>query len=114
MPIKKLLIILLFISFNGYSQSLHPNTYTDSLMSNMYDRQYKALRAMAYIKNIASPTVFNNIRTDLRSSLEDYVWGSDFLISWLKGENSAVYGNFTTTGFPSKTYFTTQRQTDLL
>ena len=86
--------------------------YSDEQMFDI--RKKQSMFATKYIKNLTSPTQFNNVRGDLRNAMIDYEAVSDLVISWLKGENSAVYGNFTTNGFPTKSYFTAQRQIDLL
>lgn len=78
-------------------------------------RKEQLAQAKKYIMGITTATQYSLILSDLRLIFLDYESGSDFIISWLKAENSPVYGNFTTTGFtPSKSYYSVARQAILL
>lgn len=77
-------------------------------------RRRKIDKVIIYLRAQATPAMFQTILNDTRTYREDYRVGSDILISWIRGENSPVYGNFLLTGFPSKGYFSVARQTELL
>ncbi len=71
-------------------------------------------KLIKYLKRQTTPTQYEAVEKDVAVLLVAYTNGSDRIISWIKGENSAVFGNFTNTGFPSKAYFSTERQAKLL
>lgn len=84
-------------------------------MDNLNLRQGKVLKLRAYLRSqISNNTTFENVQTTVTPFIQAYLDGSDRILSWIKGENSLVYGNYLLTGFPSKPYFTVQRQADLL
>ena len=144
---KKLLWLLLIVSFSAQSQSLYrmvngipvkmnpsdsaafvqegkkddsirlANLGFDTTLAKISIREAKIKVLRAYLRSqVNNNTTYENIVNNLATFnlIEAYLNGSDRIISWIKGENSATYGNFTLTGFPSRTYYTVARQTALL
>lgn len=91
------------------------NLAFDTTFLNIGLRASRITRLRAYLRSqVTSNTTYETVQTTASPFINAYLDGSDRIISWVKGENSAVYGNFTTTGFPSKSYFSVVRQTALL
>jgi hypothetical protein len=87
---------------------------TDSLINNNQKRQINASNALAYFKSKVSIKAYEIVLNDISPYINAYVNGSDRIISWLKGENSSTYGNFTTTGYPTKNYYNELYANDLV
>lgn len=96
------------------AQQLADKPLNDAIQ-NIATRQSKVLKLRGYLRSqVTSNTTYENVQTTVAPFIQAYLDGSDRIISWIKGENSLVYGNYTLTGFPSKSYFTVARQTALL
>jgi len=124
----------LFRLVNGVMVKLSPadsstlvNEWRDNFIADSLAKPYELIKAninirvskiqllRAYLRySIASDSQFETVDANLTNHIQAYLNGSNRLIEWIKGSNTATYGNFTLTGFPSRAYFTVQMQTDLL
>lgn len=87
----------------------------DTMIANTSNRYFKIVKLRAYLRTqVQNLSTYESVEKAITEHIYAYMNGSDRIISWIKGENSLTYGNYTLTGFPSKPYYTVARQTELL
>lgn len=69
------------------------------------NRQQKVDAITSYMRNQLTESVFRQFLSDARSLLTDYIYYSDSLIYWVDTTDNVDWGNYSTTGFKTKTSY---------
>lgn len=69
------------------------------------NRQQKVDAITSYMRNELTESVFRQFLSDARSLLTDYIYYSDSLIYWVDTTDNVDWGNYSTTGFKTKTSY---------
>ena len=69
------------------------------------NRQQKTESITSYMKSQLTDTEFRTFLSDCRTYLIDYTYYSDSLYYWVETSNSVDWGDYTSTGFKTKTTY---------
>lgn len=69
------------------------------------NRQEKVDVITAYMRTELTPSQFRTFMTDVRNHLLDYVYYSETLYYWVETTNNADWGNYSSTGFKTRTTY---------
>jgi hypothetical protein len=102
-----------FISQQEVDQSSNPDfDWVKNLPQMAYtpppspeNRQQKVDFVTSYMKSELTETQFRQFISDARNYLLDYTYYSDSLYFWVDTSNSMEWGDFTSTGFKTKTTY---------
>ncbi len=77
-------------------------------------RQQKIDELTAYMNSQLADADFKTFITDARNHLIDYSFGSETLYFWISTSNGGTWGNYTTSGFTTKSYGSVVRKNAIL
>lgn len=70
-----------------------------------YPREQKIDMILTYLKSELTDSQFRSFLSDCRNYLIDYTYYSDSLYYWIDTSNSPDWGDYTSTGFKTKTTY---------
>jgi len=84
-------------------QNLPTITYVPPVLPE--NRQEKVDVITSYMRSELTPSQFRTFMTDARNHLLDYIYYSNSLYYWVETTNNTDWGNYSTTGFKTKSTY---------
>lgn len=102
-----------FISYQEVNQCVNPDFDWVKLLPQMAytppptpeNRQQKIDLVTSYMRAELTDSEFRQFISDARNYLIDYTYYSDTLYYWIETSNSTEWGDYTSTGFKTKTSY---------